>query len=112
MWRMLQQDKPDDYVVATGTSITIRDFLQLVFGRLDLDWQKYVEVDPRYFRPAEVDLLLGDASKAGRVLSWKPKVKFQQLVHLMVDADLEIAREEKTLREHYPKSSTSLHTHA
>lgn len=92
MWLMLQQDKPDDYVIATGETHSIRELLDEAFGYLDLDWQQYVEIDPRYYRPAEVDLLIGDASKARRVLGWEPKVKFQELVRMMVDADLEKLR--------------------
>jgi GDPmannose 4,6-dehydratase len=88
MWRMLQQDAPDDYVLATGETYSVREFLTEAFGLLDLDWTKYVEVDPRYYRPAEVDLLLGDASKARRQLGWAPQVGFKQLVRMMVDADL------------------------
>jgi GDPmannose 4,6-dehydratase len=88
MWMMLQQDDPDDFVIATGETHSVREFLDEAFGHLDLDWKKYVEIDPRYFRPTEVDLLLGDASKAKRVLGWKPQVHFKDLVKLMVDADL------------------------
>jgi GDPmannose 4,6-dehydratase len=100
MWRMMQQDEPDDFVIATGETRSVREFVEEVFTRLGLDWRKYVEVDPRYFRPAEVDLLLGDASKAARKLGWKPKVAFQQLVQMMVDHDWRIAREERVLAEH------------
>src|SRR6187549_226425 len=89
MWMMLQQDRPDDYVIATGETHSVREFLDEAFGHIDLDWKKYVEIDPRYFRPTEVDVLLGDASKAKRVLGWKPRVHFKELVRLMVDADLE-----------------------
>jgi GDPmannose 4,6-dehydratase len=99
MWRMLQQDTPDDYAVATGESITIRDFLGLTFGRLDLDWQKYVEIDPRYFRPAEVDHLEGDASKGRRILGWEPKTDIRALAAMMVDSDLRLAQKELVLRE-------------
>ena len=94
MWRMLQQDQPDDYVVATGETHTIRAFLDEVFGHIGLDWQKYVEQDPRFFRPAEVDLLCGDSSKARRVLGWKPKVSFRELAQMMVESDLELVRRE------------------
>ena len=94
MWMMLNAPEPDDYVIATGETHSVRDFIERAFGYLDLDWQKYVEIDPRYFRPAEVDLLLGDASKARRELGWEPKVTFDQLVKLMVDHDLVLAREE------------------
>jgi GDPmannose 4,6-dehydratase len=95
MWLMLQQDKPDDYVIATGQTHSVREFLQEVFGHLAMDWQKYVEIDPRYFRPSEVDLLLGDASKARRTLNWKPEVGFSQLAKLMTEADLDLAQSEK-----------------
>lgn len=88
MWLMLQQDTPDDFVIATGETHSIRELLDVAFGHLDLDWHQYVEIDPRYYRPAEVDLLIGDASKARRVLGWEPKVKFEALVRMMVDADL------------------------
>jgi GDPmannose 4,6-dehydratase len=99
MWRMLQQDTPDDYVVATGEAISIRDFLSLTFGRLDLDWQKYVEIDPRYFRPAEVDHLEGDASKGRRILGWEPKTDIRALASMMVESDLKLAQKELVLRE-------------
>jgi GDPmannose 4,6-dehydratase len=89
MWLMLQQPSPDDYVIATGETHSVREFLEEAFSYVGLHWQDYVKVDPKYFRPAEVDLLLGDASKAQRVLGWKPRVTFRDLVRLMVDADLE-----------------------
>ena len=89
MWLMLQQDDPDDYVVATGETHSVREFLEESFGHVDLDWQEYVVQDESYYRPAEVDLLVGDASKAGRQLGWEPSVSFGELVRLMVDADLE-----------------------
>ena len=89
MWRMLQQDKPDDYVIATGETHSVGELVEEAFGYLGLDWQKYVVQDPALVRPAEVDLLIGDASKAQRQLGWRPKVGFQELVRLMVDADLE-----------------------
>lgn len=88
MWMMLQQDKPDDYVIATGETHSVRDFLDEAFGHLNLDWKQYVEIDPRYYRPAEVDLLLGDASRARKKLNWAPKVHFKELVQMMVDSDL------------------------
>ncbi len=88
MWLMLQQDEPDDYVIATGETHSVREFLDEAFGYLELDWQDYVEIDPRYFRPAEVDLLVGDASKARGKLGWEPKVTFKELVKIMVDADV------------------------
>jgi GDPmannose 4,6-dehydratase len=97
MWLMLQQKKPDDYVIATGQTHSIREFLDLAFGHIGLDWNKYVEIDPRYFRPAEVDVLLGDASKARKVLGWEPKVSFNQLVSMMIEADWELARQERLL---------------
>jgi GDPmannose 4,6-dehydratase len=97
MWLMLQQEKPDDYVIATGQTHSIREFLDLAFERLGLDWNKYVEIDKRYLRPTEVDLLRGDPSKAKKVLSWEPKVGFEQLAAMMIDADLELARQEKLL---------------
>ncbi|KJH70870.1 GDP-mannose 4,6-dehydratase [Aliterella atlantica] len=88
MWLMLQQDKPDDYVIATGETHSVQEFLNLAFGYVNLDWQKYVEFDERYLRPAEVELLIGDPSKARQKLGWEPTVTFQQLVALMVEADL------------------------
>ena len=88
MWLMLQQPEPDDYVIATNETHTIRECLEVAFGRVGLDWQKYVEIDPRYYRPAEVELLIGDASKAKRKMGWEPKTKFKDLIELMVDADL------------------------
>ncbi|GAB4565120.1 MAG: GDP-mannose 4,6-dehydratase [Anaerolineae bacterium] len=94
MWLMLQQDEPDDYVVATGETHSVRELCQEAFGYLDLDWEQYVVVDPRFYRPAEVDLLVGDASKARRVLGWEPTVSFRELVRMMVDADLEVLRAE------------------
>jgi GDPmannose 4,6-dehydratase len=100
MWLMLQQDKPDDYVIATGETHSVREFLEEVFGHLDLDWQKYVEIDPRYLRPTEVDCLLGDASKAKKVLKWEPKVTFKRLAQIMTDADMEIAKREKIIKDH------------
>ena len=89
MWLMLQQDQPDDYVIATGQTQSVREFLEVAFAYVGLNWQDYVEIDPRYFRPAEVELLLGDATKAKEKLGWTPKVDFRQLVKIMVDADLE-----------------------
>jgi GDPmannose 4,6-dehydratase len=89
MWRMLQQERPDDYVVATGETYSVRDFLEEAFSYVDMDWQQYVKVDPKYFRPAEVDILLGDPRKARTALGWTPKVSFKELVRLMVDADME-----------------------
>ena len=97
MWLMLQQEKPDDYVIATGQTHSIREFLELAFKRVGLDWNKYVEIDKRYLRPTEVDLLRGDPSRARKVLGWEPKVGFEQLAAMMIDADLELARQEKLL---------------
>jgi GDPmannose 4,6-dehydratase len=94
MWLMLQQDQPDDYVAATNETHSVREFVQETFGCLDLDWQQYVRHDQRYERPAEVDLLIGDPSKAKKVLGWEPKVRFKELVRLMVDADLKLAEGE------------------
>ncbi len=96
MWMMLQHDTPDDYVLATGETQTIRQFLDYTFEHLDMDWKKYVEIDPRYFRPTEVNLLLGDYSKAKTVLGWEPKTSCQELAVLMVDHDMELARNEAT----------------
>jgi len=100
MWLMLQQDAPDDYVVATGENHSVREFLDEVFGRLDLDWSEYVKKDPKYFRPAEVDFLLGDPGKAKKELGWQPKVAFKELAQMMTDADMKLAEEEKILRDH------------
>src|SRR4029077_18353733 len=89
MWLMVQQDQPGDYVVATGETHSVREFIEIAFDRAGLDWRKYVEIDPKFFRPAEVDLLVGDMSKAQQTLGWKPHTTFHQLVSMMVDADLE-----------------------
>jgi GDPmannose 4,6-dehydratase len=96
MWRMLQHSEPDDFVLATGETQTIRQFLDYSFGRLDLDWAKYVEIDPRYFRPTEVNLLLGDPSKAKDLLGWTPQTSCKELAEIMVDHDLELAQHEAT----------------
>ena len=88
MWLMLQQDKPDDYVISTGETHSVEEFLQEAFSYAGVDWKKYVEIDARYFRPTEVDILQGDSRKARRELKWKPKVNFKQLVRMMVDADM------------------------
>jgi GDPmannose 4,6-dehydratase len=95
MWLMLQADEPDDFVIATGKQHSVREFVEETFGRLDLDWKKYVEQDDRYLRPAEVDLLIGDASKALTKLNWKPRVSFNELVRMMVDHDLKLAEAER-----------------
>jgi GDPmannose 4,6-dehydratase len=89
MWLMLQQDEPEDYVIATGETHSIRELCEVAFDHVGLDWQQHVVQDERFMRPAEVDLLVGDASKAGRVLGWEPAVTFRELIKLMVDADLE-----------------------
>ena len=94
MWLMLQQRKPDDYVIATGETHSVREFVEETFRLLDMDWQKHVEIDPRYLRPTEVDLLQGDFSKARKDLGWKPRSRFKDLVRLMVEADLELAKKE------------------
>ena len=94
MWVMLQQDEPDDYVVATNETHTVKEFIEETFGLLDLDWEKYVKYDARYERPAEVDLLIGDPAKAKQKLGWEPKVKFKELVKIMTDADLDLAKRE------------------
>jgi GDPmannose 4,6-dehydratase len=99
MWMMLQQQKPDDYVIATGESHTVREFLHAAFSHLDLNWESHVDVDPKYFRPTEVDALQGDASYARKTLNWKPRTSFDDLVRMMVAHDLELARQEKTLRD-------------
>jgi GDPmannose 4,6-dehydratase len=95
MWLMLQQDKPDDYVVATGETHSIREFLDLAFGQANLDWKKHVEIDPRYYRPAEVDFLMGDYSKAKKKLGWEPRTKFPELVKLMVQADMQLLKDHR-----------------
>lgn len=97
MWMMLQQPEPDDFVIATGESYSVRDFLDEAASHLNLDWQQYVDIDPRYVRPTEVDHLLGDNSKARRVLGFKPRVSFKELVSMMVQHDLELAEQERTL---------------
>jgi GDPmannose 4,6-dehydratase len=99
MWLMLQQDKPDDYVVATGVSYSVREFIQAAFGYVGLDWERYIRFHPRYLRPSEVDILQGDASRARSVLGWKPRVDFHELVRMMVDHDVRLAEQERTLRD-------------
>lgn len=96
MWQIVQNDMPQDYVIATGETHSVEEFLALAFGYVDLDWQEFVVQDPRFMRPAEVDLLVGDASKAGKELGWEPKVTFKELVHMMVDADLKLIRDGDT----------------
>ena len=95
MWLMLQQDKPDDYVIATNETHSVREFLDLAFSHVNLDWKKHVEIDPRYYRPAEVDLLIGDFSKARRLLGWAPKTRFPDLVKLMVEADIKLLKDHR-----------------
>ncbi len=99
MWLMLQQPEPDDYVIATGASYSVRDFLEAAFSHAGLDWRKCVQSDARYLRPTEVDYLLGDSAKARERLGWQPKVAFKDLVRMMVDHDMELARGERTLRD-------------
>jgi GDPmannose 4,6-dehydratase len=97
MWLMLQQNEPDDFVIATGERHSVREFCEAAFGCLDLDWKDYVGFDERYLRPAEVDLLEGDCSKARRMLGWQPKTSFHDLVRMMIESDLELARQERAL---------------
>jgi GDPmannose 4,6-dehydratase len=97
MWLMLQQPTPDDYVISTGETHSVREFLEAAGACAGVEWKRHVDIDPRYYRPTEVDVLLGDSSKARRVLGWKPKVGFQELVKMMIDHDLELARQEQTL---------------
>jgi len=98
MWLMLQQDQPDDYVVAMGVAHSVKDLVQEAFSHVGLDWQEFVRTDPRFLRPAEVDHLIGDPAKARRVLGWEPSVDFKKLVHMMVDADLErLSRQQATV---------------
>jgi GDPmannose 4,6-dehydratase len=99
MWRILQQDEGDDFVLATGETHSVREFVEEAFSHVDLDWQEFVKHDSRYERPAEVDLLIGDPSKAKKILGWEPKVRFRELVRIMVDADMELLSR-KSLREH------------
>jgi len=98
MWLMLQQPSADDYVVATGETHSVRELVELAFGEVGLDWRRYIQFDPRYLRPTEVDLLHGDASKARKLLGWKPKVPFAELVKMMVAHDLDLARREGILK--------------
>jgi GDPmannose 4,6-dehydratase len=95
MWRMLQQETPEDFVIATHETHTVRELIEIAFSRVGLDWQKHVEIDPAFVRPAEVDLLIGDYSKAQKQLGWEPKVRFKQLVEMMVDADLKRLEQRK-----------------
>ncbi|MEC8203355.1 MAG: GDP-mannose 4,6-dehydratase, partial [Pseudomonadota bacterium] len=97
MWLMLQHDEPGDYVVATGETYSVRDFLTTAFESADMNWEEYVRIDERYFRPTEVDVLLGDPSRAKSALGWSPKVDFKSLVGMMMEHDLELAQRERTL---------------
>jgi len=99
MWMMLQQDEPNDYVIATGKMLSVREFCELAFGVLDLDAKDFIEIDSRYFRPTEVEQLLGDSSKARKKLGWTPSTTVEELTRMMVEQDLELARREKTLRD-------------
>jgi GDPmannose 4,6-dehydratase len=90
MWMMMQQPEPDDFVIATGETHTVREFVEEAFRLVGLDWQKFVEIDEQYFRPAEVDLLIGDPAKARKILGWEPKTRFTELVKIMVDADVDL----------------------
>ena len=99
MWMMLQQDRPDDYVISTGKTITVREFCELSFARVGLDYKDFVAFDPRYLRPAEVDILLGDSTQAKTKLGWEPKTTVEELANMMVDHDLDLAKREKTLRD-------------
>jgi GDPmannose 4,6-dehydratase len=103
MWMILQQDEPDDYVIATGETYSVKCFLEKVFGYLNLDWNEFVRIDPVYFRPAEVELLLGDSTKAREKLGWEPSVSFDELVKMMVDGDMKIAEHEKIIADNYKK---------
>jgi GDPmannose 4,6-dehydratase len=107
MWLMLQQEKPDDYVIATGETHSVKEFVEESFQLLGLDWQKYVKLDDRYIRPTEVDLLLGDASKAKKHLGWAPKVNFKDLVRIMVESDLELAKREAHMNRFVPSIQKS-----
>jgi GDPmannose 4,6-dehydratase len=97
MWLMLQHDAPDDFVIATGETHSVKEFVERVFKKLDLDWEQYVAIDSRYFRPTEVDVLLGDPAKACDKLGWKPRVSFDKLIDMMVASDMDLAQREKTL---------------
>jgi GDPmannose 4,6-dehydratase len=107
MWLMMQAEQPDDYVIATGETHSVREFLEGAFGYLGLDWENYVEIDPRYFRPAEVDLLLGDPTKAKTILGWEPKVSFKELVKIMVDSDMKLAEREHRAQQHEGSLATA-----
>ena len=108
MWLMMQADEADDYVIATGVTHSVEDFLDAAFGHLDLDWHDHVEIDPRYYRPAEVDLLQGDAGKARQLLGWQPKVSFPEMVKLMVDHDLALAHQESDQQKSRVQKTSSM----
>jgi GDPmannose 4,6-dehydratase len=107
MWLMLQQDQPDDFVISTHQTHSVREFVKTAFEHVDLDFEKYVKTDPKFYRPAEVDLLIGDYSKAKRILEWEPEVSFRSLVHMMVDADMKLVQQQiqmGTLKRHFPEA--------
>jgi UDP-glucose 4-epimerase len=108
----LQQDKPDDYVIATGETHSVGEFVEETFSLLGLDWRKHVEIDPRYIRPTEVDLLMGDFSKARKALGWKPKVSFKELVRIMVEADLELAKREAHMNNYKDQAEAKVEAEA
>ena len=108
MWRMLQTDKPDDYVIATGETHSIKELCEEAFGLLDLDWKEYVLHDGRYERPAEVDLLIGDPAKAKQTLEWEPTVTFRELVRIMVEHDLKLARAERAALQNGSEHDTTI----
>ena len=112
MWLMMQQEQADDFVVATGEAYSVRQFVEASFAHIDKDWKEYVEIDPAYFRPAEVDYLLGDANKGRNALGWAPRVAFPELVKMMVEGDLELARRELTLREAGYTATSHAHSYA
>jgi GDPmannose 4,6-dehydratase len=107
MWLMLQQDEPDDFVIATGETRSVREFLECAFSAVDLDWNDYIRIDPQYFRPTEVDVLRGDASKAKRVLGWQPRCSFSQLVELMMKHDVRQAQRERLLKDFDQQSGSA-----
>jgi len=107
MWLVLQQNEPDDYVIATGETHSVKEFVERVFDRLDLDWRRHVEIDTKYFRPTEVEMLQGDSTKARHKLKWEPKVGFNELIEIMVEADLELAKREAHLNA-YPERGSEL----
>jgi GDPmannose 4,6-dehydratase len=99
MWLMLQREDPDDYVIGTGEAHSVREFVEEAFSLVDLDWKEHIQIDSRYFRPTEVDILLGDSTKARQVLGWRPEISFKQLVKMMVEADWQLARQERLVKE-------------